>query len=488
MTYDFIVVGAGVSGMASALILARAGRSVALVEKNPQTAAVIRGFYRHGLQIDTGFHYSGGMRSGEVLDRFFRYLGLADKLTLEPFSSDGFDTVRFESTGFEFSFPCGTERLREALHRAFPAERNGIDAYLSSVEQASRTVPFLSHTADIADHMPSTKTLKEMLDFWFNDPLLKDLLAVHCMLYGVSPEETPFVLHAAVVDSYYRSPCGLAGGGRSLANAFDTELARMEVDIYLGAGVDAIEVSADHFQGVHLEDGRFLSGRCCIFTAHPKTLLELVPETAFRANYRKRLAELEDTVPACLLYGGLTKSLSAKRANLFVFPQIGQIGKPPRNGVGDSPVYVTGARTAKGEGQEGFLAVFPVHAELMGPCLGNTEAFSQGYTTFKEELVKQMQTVLLERCPEMTGHITWCEGATPRSLRRYNHSPGLGLYGVKHSVNQINPQPLTKIKGLLLAGQGIAAPGILGTICSAFISCGMILGHDHLKHELIACH
>lgn len=489
MSYDFIVVGAGVSGMSSALILARAGYSVALVEKNPRTGAIIRGFRRHGLQIDTGFHYAGGMEPGGTLDRFFRYLGLSDRLVPEPFDRDGFDRVRFEAPGFEFTFPAGWERLREALQKAFPAERSGIDAYLAEVEQACRLVPFLHLSADVAIQLPGSATLRERLDRWFNDPLIKEVLAVHGLLYGMSPEETPFTFHAAVVDAYYRSPCGLAGGGHSLAATFDAGLAKQGVELYLGCGVAALEVAGGAFQGVRLADGRQLAGRGCIFTAHPRLLLELTPAETFRASYRQRLAGLEDTVAACLLYGGLTAPLSGQGANLFVLPRLGQIGKPPRSGIGDSPVYVTRARGVTTADADGFLAVFPVHRELLAACRpGHPGGEDRGYTLFKEQLVAQMQGALVQRCPELAGRITWCEGATPRSLRRYNHSPGLGLYGVKHSVSQINPQPLTKVRGLLLAGQGIAAPGILGTICSAFITCGLVVGHDRLKDGLRTCH
>ncbi|WP_026842265.1 FAD-dependent oxidoreductase [Citrifermentans bremense] len=62
MRYDFAVIGAGVSGITSALILAKHGRSVALLEKAPRTAPLLRGFSRQGVQFDTGFHYTGGNR------------------------------------------------------------------------------------------------------------------------------------------------------------------------------------------------------------------------------------------------------------------------------------------------------------------------------------------------------------------------------------------------------------------------------------------
>jgi phytoene dehydrogenase-like protein len=49
MKYDYIVIGGGVSGMTSALILAIQGYSVALVEKSKQLAPTIRVLQKRSL-------------------------------------------------------------------------------------------------------------------------------------------------------------------------------------------------------------------------------------------------------------------------------------------------------------------------------------------------------------------------------------------------------------------------------------------------------
>jgi all-trans-retinol 13,14-reductase len=51
----------------------------------------------------------------------------------------------------------------------------------------------------------------------------------------------------------------------------------------------------------------------------------------------------------------------------------------------------------------------------------------------------------------------------------------------------LNPIPLTKIPNLYLAGQAVTAPGILGTMMSAFLACGYIVGHETLRKELRQC-
>jgi len=111
MKYDYGVIGGGVSGMTTALILARKGYSVVLVEKSERIAPTIRGFVKEGLFFDTGFHYTGGFGTGEPMDIFFRYLGLSDKVKKLPFDEYGFDTLRCLDPPFEFSYPYGYERI-----------------------------------------------------------------------------------------------------------------------------------------------------------------------------------------------------------------------------------------------------------------------------------------------------------------------------------------------------------------------------------------
>ena len=45
MNYDYVVIGGGVSGMTTALILAKQGCRVALVEQSKKIAPTIRGFH-----------------------------------------------------------------------------------------------------------------------------------------------------------------------------------------------------------------------------------------------------------------------------------------------------------------------------------------------------------------------------------------------------------------------------------------------------------
>ena len=62
-----------------------------------------------------------------------------------------------------------------------------------------------------------------------------------------------------------------------------------------------------------------------------------------------------------------------------------------------------------------------------------------------------------------------------------------GIMGAKRTADLIplcHPLPITKVPGLLLAGQSIVAPGLLGAVISAVLCCGFVLGHDVLRGEI----
>ena len=492
MKYDYIIIGAGVSGMSAAIILAKNGFEVALVEKSKKTAPLIRGFTRNKVYFDTGFHHTGSFGEGEVLDTLFHYLGLSDKLEKLPFNPDGFDLLRCLETGFEFQFPSGYERIRERLRDTFPGESRAIDGYLQAVKAGFNSFPYLKLETDRLD-LTIQKTvqgpsLQQVLDNLTDNTALKWVFSIHCLLHGVLPEEVPFDYHACVVGSYYESVHRIKGGGRSLARAYDGVLKERGVDIYCGLGASEIRFSADHCPTeVRLADGTGLKCRNCISTVHPRELLKLVPEAVFRPAYRKRLQSLEETSSIYILYAGchvLPELMTGK--NILVTPSWHMTESLEKGPLEKRPLYLCTTQQADDRSElSGLIAIVPAPShqthQWTDTAAGKRPA---DYVRFKEKIRINLQQHI-ERClPEIEGNILFSECSTPLTLRDFANNPFGSVYGVKHKIGQYNPVPLTKSKGLFLAGQAIVAPGVMGAVISAFVVCGFILGHKQLIRQV----
>ncbi len=495
MTYDFVVIGAGAAGMTSALILAQKGLRVALVEKSPRLAPLMRGFSRREIFFDTGFHYSGCLADGEALDTFLRYLGLADRLEKRPYARDGFDIVRSRNPQWEFRFPWGEDDVRQKLHERFPAETLAIDSYLDTVFRVCDTTPFMNLALDL-DEAPQTdgvydQPLQAYLDRLTDNDELKGLLSLHCLLYGVSPAEVPLGHHALIVAPYYRSTYGIRGGGGSVVQAFAAELERLNVDIRCGQGVEEILFDADGtLSGVRLAEGEVLSSEGCISTVHPHCFVDMVPEHRLRPAFKKRLSRVDHTSSAFILYGGCRGSLEfLSESNMFFISEPARAAALGNGTLEDRPLYLTAAWDKSGaQATPGFVAICPASYEEVKPW--GDSSFGdrpEDYRRFKADIVDRLGRHLEQICPELRGEVAWLEGATPLTVRDFVYSPFGSLYGAKRRVGQQTVPPLTRYKGLFLAGQAVTAPGLMGAMISGIQACGHIFGHEQIFEDLRRC-
>jgi len=494
MKYDFIVIGAGISGITSAITLAQNGYQVLLLEKAARTLPLLRGFSRRGVHFDTGFHYTGGLSAGEPLDTFLRYLGISTNITSFPFNKDGFDLFTCENPNFEFRLPTGYARLEEKLCEAFPGERAAIGSYLTQVRSTSASIPYLNLDAEIDPNGSLQRvigpTVKETLDSLTGNVLLKSLLSMHSLLYGVSCDEVSFAQHAAIVGSYYESVHGIHGGGLSLARACDARLAELGIDVLCNREVSGITIgSGGALSGVQLVGGESIACKATIATIHPRLLLGLTPDGTFRQAYRKRLGNLEETVSAFMCFAVSKKPIpSLAGVNRFLLPHAESIYNLGSWPIGDAPLYLTGAYREGEIVPHGFIGICPV---LFSQTASWESSFfgkrPREYQQFKEQTLNKMRNQIERTYPDLAGSIEFIEGSTPLTIRDFCSTPLGGLYGVKHMVGQFNPHPATKIPGLFLAGQAVVAPGVMGAVISGLLACGTILGHDLMRKELKAC-
>lgn len=494
MTTEAVVVGGGVAGLASALLLAHHGCRVTLVEQAPRVAPVLRGFSRWGVAFDTGFHYAGGLGEGQSLDLLLRGLGLRRYLRPRPLDPEGFDRYECAADGFAFAMPCGYERARERLVEAFPAEAAAVDAYLGEVRETCRHLPYVSLEASLGMEALEDRrwlTLEEFLERHRASPRLRAVLSFHCFLHGAAPDEVPFVTHASVVGPYFESAHGFVGGGRSVAEAFERELAAQGVRVLCGRAARHVLLSASGcVEGVELDDGERLAAGVCIAAIHPRAALPLVPAGAFRPAFTRRVEDLEETPSAYLLFGAAQGGLGdLAGSNRYYFPRPASRGwvAAGTEPLAERPLYVTAAWRESGGGESvaGLVAMCPALPAETAAWEGSTAGRRPAdYLAFKAEAQEKVRGVL-ERCwPEAAGRVTGWGLATPLSLRHWAGSPFGSLYGVKHKVGQHNPGAATRVEGFLLAGQATAAPGLMGAVVSAYLACGSILGHDRLREAV----
>lgn len=475
-----VVVGAGITGLAAALMMRRFGHTVDVVEKHSCPAPLLRGFSRNGLHFDTGFHIAGGLQPGGPLAFWLKTLGLASMLHPVPLRENKSFLFRFPD-GTTTGLPCGKDAILRMTARDFPGNEARVAAFLSDMNACMAMSPYMSPTVQGDPPLPTSpefqnaavqnSTVLERLSEF--PAVLGTMLGSFALLYGVPPKDGEWKSFSVVTAPFMHATHTLAGGGKSLALAMELKAADAGVRLHCGHAVKFIDISAERaVRGVVLEDGTHLPCDVCLFTGHPHQLPGLLPPGALRPVYLERLREMPETLAPFILFAETRSDFLDNRV-LFM----PENSDPARLLICENPddptAYLVSGETSVDD-RRALMAVTEC------PPLPDT---GPEYLAAKQQYAGRFADSLRRRCPELAD-LRVLESATPATMRRWVYGSTGSLYGVRHDRHCPGLAPLTRLKGVLLAGQNILLPGVLGCIVSAAVATGQIVGQEKFMKEM----
>ncbi len=469
-TYDTVVIGGGVSGLTCALLQARKGRRVVLVEKAPHLSPTLWGFERFGTYFDTGFHYAGSVGQDGLLSHLVRRLGLDGQLPTD-IRPDVYDRVRFQAAGYDVPFHQGWDALEAGLVQAYPGDRTGIHDFLKTVRSLweEGRAAFKQDLGRSLGPLFSKegKSLRDALTQVTQDLHLRAVLGCHAILYGSPAEATSLMFHSLVVGSYYESACVYRGGGRRWVEVLHDAVAEAGVAVRCGQGVAQIIQDADgRSAGVVLADGSRLKATDCVSTVHPKTLLTLLPDDAFRPAYRRRIDDLQESASAFVLFG--RSSASSLTGNLILIDEPDTVWDWQSRPFEERPLFVS---TAADKSPQGVSIICPASmADLADLPEAGTGPRSAAYKRWKQSVAERLLARLQTHASDMVPDFTLLATASPLTFRDWTGGPAGGIYGVQHRQEDMPLAPQTRVPGLYLSGQAIVSPGALGALCAGFLT------------------
>jgi len=472
-----VVIGGGFGGLSAAIVLARLGLRVTLIEGEARPGGALRSYTREGVDCPVGVHYFGSAAPGELLGDFLDLLQIRPALKLRRLGKSGV-IDRFFFTDEVFDLPDTAEKLEASLTARFSEAPEAVDF----VMKVCRTAMASLHTDRMAAELPilpMTRTAAEVLAEMKLPKRLVDILALQGFLLGVNLSACPasFLMMAAA--SLLMSAWELGCSGSEMAEALVTRALDTGVEVLAGDPVARVLVTDHHAAGVRLQSGREIASRHVVAGIHPKTLVELTPADALPAGYRDGIGRLQET-SGTLCVVALVDEMAhpALDHNLFRV-----WGDPSRSLEG-----VYGQFRASSVPGKTRLTVLAESSYTDWSTWHDTRTGKRG-PEYRVEKIRRAVNAIKQLEP-VTGSLhglriidVW----TPLTMRDWVGAPEGGTYGVRHSSRDgldflvLSRPPLP---GLFLVGQNAIAPGLLGVSMSVLRVASTLCGRKALADLL----
>lgn len=502
--YDVAIIGSGLAGLTAAALLSMAGKKIIILERHYKPGGFTHTFKRGKYEWDVGVHYVGQMNNDASMMKKLFDIVTGHQLEWSDMGTV-YDQAIFGSETFDFH--KGEEIQKAYLKEKFPNEIEAIDKYfalLKSVGYSSgyffgeRTMPFwLSKTIGYFLRRKQEKyvgrnTYDVLKELTRNEALIS-LLCARCGNYGLIPQKSSFVMHAAIANHYMGGATYPKGGSFEIFKKISDVITQNEGEIYVKGEVSEIITSGDKVEGLRMEDASLITADYYISnTGLRNTYFQLLKSDDKAQEVRDKLKEIEVSTSHFCVYAGFNKSdeaLSFPKNNVWVYKSchmeddFAVFRKDPS---AEIPLVYISFPSAKDEnwhvenkGRSTVQILIPAEYEWLEKW--NDSKWMnrpEDYTAFKEGMKERMLEVFFRHFPQAKSSLEIAEISTPLSTQHFANYKKGEIYGLSHSPKRFQQKwirPYTKYKNLFLAGQDIVTVGVGGALFSgAFAAFGIL--------------
>ena len=309
------IIGAGPGGLATAMLLAKAGVRVRLLERLP-----VPGGRTSTITTPEGFRFDLG-------PTFFLY----PRVLEEIFSSCGYDLrdevemVRLDPQ-YRLVFGGGGEllatpdipRMEAEVSRLSPADAGSFTRFMTATrEKFTRFAPFLEQpfeswmdlaTPDLVKLMPLLKPWKSLdaeLGTFFSDERIRLAFTFQSKYLGMSPFRCPSLFSILSFLEYEHGVYHPVGGCGAVSTAMARLAQDMGVEIRYEEPVESLEFAGRRITAVHTPCGRYAADATVVNADFARSMTRLVPDRLRRRWSDRKISSRRFSCSTFMLYLGI---------------------------------------------------------------------------------------------------------------------------------------------------------------------------------------
>jgi phytoene dehydrogenase-like protein len=437
MSYDVIIIGAGLGGLTAGAKLSREGKKVLLIEQHSIPGGCATTFTRKNFKVEVGLHMIDGLDHGDPKLKAFKELGVLDNLEFQRVP----EFYRFVKPGIDITIPDSYEQAIKVLQERFPAEKKGILKFFKVILALRKEVfkvprqkwrmllsmplfPFLVPNLMIHENT----TVGKFLDALFDDEDLKLVLLANLGYYHDDPY-TMTLLYYSVAQGSFFSGGGyfIKGGSQMLSDYLASVIENHGGKIIYSHMVNEIIIENGVATGVKYSkksatkgERQTAYGKCIVANAAlPNVIGELIKDTHAKMKLSNAVGNPEIAPSILSVYLGSSQREIAeyhhtglsKRIFIFVDYSLIDSGLAP-------------------EGKS-FGAVSAMDYISDWDTLQKEE-----YEERKELAAQTLINRLDKLIPGIKDEIEYYEVATPKTIKRYTLNPKGTAYGYAQIPSQ----------------------------------------------------
>lgn len=492
MKFDVVIIGSGLGGLLCGNILSREGYNVCILEKNNKLGGSLQSFGRKGCIFNTGLNYTESLDEGQILNQYFRYFGLYNKLKLRKLDENGFDVISFSDGTYKLAM--GHENYRDTLLQYFPNEKQGLTRYLKKIRNICSSIS-LYNLSDKPFNIFECESMSigaaDYIRSEISDYRMQNVIAGNSLMYAGHERKTPLLIHSLINNSFIESAWRIVDGSHLMVNILADNITSNGGAIFRNAKAEKFITDNNSIKLVELTNGEQIEGKYFISNTHPEQLLSMIKSQKISSTFSYRISKLEDTIGMFTLYIVFKKnSFPYLNYNFYHYNQDNTwvVGDYDPSKWPQMYVLMSTATSKSDYYSESASVITYMEFDEMEPWK-NTFTGKRGddYLQFKKDKSELLLDELEKQFPGFRSCVNVYYSSTPLTWRDYTGTRAGSAFGLLKDYNKPMESIIlsrTKIPNLFLTGQNTNMHGILGVTISSVITCGEILNIRHLIRQI----